>query len=84
MNDYENCVTQNGTENCESEWDLFTQFYWPNYFTDDYEEISGFERYQISINSNMKIQPNFITKDGGLWAGTHYIISGSYEDSWGV
>lgn len=48
----------------------------------EYEEIPGFERYQINIDNNMIIQPSFITDDGQLWSGTHYIVGGSYENSW--
>lgn len=84
LNDYEKCVELNGTENCEEKWDIFTQFYWPNMYSNDYVDINGFERYQISIDSKMTIQPSFITSDGQLWSGTHYIVSGSCEDGWGV
>lgn len=83
MQKYENCVKSNGTINCEYEWDIFTQFYWPNLYTNEYEDIVGYERYQININSDMIIQPSFITQNGKLWAATHYIISGGYEDTWG-
>lgn len=55
-------------------------FYWPNMFTNEYVEISGFERYQINIESNLTIQPSFMTSDGQLWSGTHYIVGGGYEN----
>lgn len=84
LNTYKECVNQKGTSNCEEEWDSFTQFYWPTIFNDNYVDISGFERYQINIDSDMIIQPSYITEDGELFAGTHYIVGGSYEDSWGV
>lgn len=51
-----------------------------NMFTNEYVEISGFERYQINIESNLTIQPSFMTSDGQLWSGTHYIVGGGYEN----
>lgn len=81
---YEDCVSLKNSENCEEIWDNFTQYYWPNIHSSEYEDIPGFERYQISIDADMIIQPSFITEDGELWAGTHYIIGGTYEDSWSV
>ena len=77
---YQYCVKIKGSEKCENEWDLFTQFYWPYMYEDDFVDIPGFERYQINIESNMKIQPPFVTGDEKLWAGTHYIVGGGYED----
>lgn len=84
MKNYEECVSVNGTENCEDKWDSFTQYYWPFVYSNKYVEIPGFERYQITIDSDMIIQPEFITSENNNWAGTHYIIGGSYEDSWSV
>lgn len=84
LNIYEKCVEINGTQNCESQWDSFTQYYWPSRHSDKYEDIKGFERYQINIDSDMVFQPSFITGEGELMAGTHYIVGGSFEDSWGV
>lgn len=81
---YENCVQINGINECENEWDSFTQYYWPNLHSNEYEEISGFERYQINIEKGMIIQPSFINDDGELMTGTHYVVGGSYEDQWGV
>ena len=83
LNEYENCVRNKSVINCEHEWDLFTQYYWPNYFDVEYVDIPGFERYQINIESQI-IQPTFITGQGKLCAGTHYIVGGSYEDRWGL
>ena len=83
LSKYENCAKNKGTKNCEMEWDSFTQYYWPNMHTDKYEDIKGFERYQINIDPNMIIQPSFITENGELLAGTHYIVGGSYEDKFG-
>lgn len=67
---------EKSTEKCEKEWDPFTQFYWPNMFTNEYVNISGFERYQITIDSNMTVQSSFMTSDGQLWSGMHYIVGG--------
>lgn len=53
-------------------------------FTNEYQNISGFERYQINIEPKIVIQPSFQTENGKLWSGTHYIVGGSYEDLWGV
>ncbi|KAK8843040.1 hypothetical protein M9Y10_025228 [Tritrichomonas musculus] len=79
---YKKCTLSNLTGNCENEWDIFTQFYWKNAYSDEYANITGFERYQINIDKNMIIQPSFITDDGKRWSGTHYIIGGGYEDPW--
>lgn len=79
---YERCKSKGDKNNCESERDTFTQYYWPHSFSDKYSNIIGFERYQINIDSNMIIQPSFITKDGHAYSGTHYIIGGGYEDPW--
>lgn len=83
LSKYENCVKNKGTTSCEREWDTFTQYYWPNMHTDKYEDIKGFEKYQINIDSNMIIQPSFITENGELLAGTHYIVGGSFVDKYG-
>lgn len=80
LKSYQRCVEKNGPKNCENEWDSFTQFYWPNMYSNEYADIPGFERYQINIESNMTIQPSFITGEGQLWSGTHYIVGGGYED----
>ena len=53
-------------------------------YSDDFEEIPGFEKYQINISSDFIFQPRFITSNGKLMSGTHYIISGSDEDEWGA
>ena len=82
MNNYKECVSRNSVTKCEREWDSFTQYYWPHSFTDSYENISGFERYQITIDSDTVLQPSFIANDQ-LMAGTHYIIGGGFEDQWG-
>lgn len=81
---YEDCVQVNGISECENEWDSFTQYYWPNFHSNKYEKIPGFERYQINIEKGMTIQPSFINDDGELMSGTHYIVGGSYEDQWGI
>lgn len=78
---YEECLSQNN-RNCDKEWDVFTQYYWPNTFSDEYVNIPGFESYQINIDSDMIIQPSFITDDGKSWPGTHYIVGGGYENKW--
>lgn len=52
LNEYKNCTSMNGTENCENKWDEFTQFYWTTQF-------SGFERYQISIDKNLNFSTFF-------------------------
>ena len=40
-------------------------------FSEDYVNIPGFDRYQINLDINEKIQPTFINEeDGKLWAGT--------------
>lgn len=84
-NIYQRCVLDNGASKCENEWDLFTQAYWSNNFSEDYIEMPGFERYQINLNPNDIIQPSFIdNEDGKLWSGTHYFVGGSYEDEWGI
>lgn len=36
LNSYQNCVSEKSAKNCEEEWDRFTQFYWPNMFTNEY------------------------------------------------
>lgn len=56
---YQNCTSTKGKENCENEWDDFSQFYWSTYYSDDYVDIPGFERYQISIDDNLIFQPSF-------------------------
>ncbi len=84
LTNYEKCVNKSGTKNCEDEWDSFTQHYWPAYHTVYYEDIPGFERYQINIDSETVIQPQFITGDGQLMAGTHYVVGGGYENRWGM
>lgn len=81
---YKDCVSKKGTPNCENEWDNFTQYYWPNYFSDDYADLPGFERYQMTIDKSMIFQPSFISNDGQKYAGLHYIVGGSSEDEWGV
>lgn len=78
---YEECLSQNN-RNCDKEWDVFIQYYWPNTFSDEYANIPGFESYQINIDSDMIIQPSFITDDGKSWSGTHYIVGGGYENKW--
>lgn len=86
LNDYRNCIKlHKKNEKCETEWDKFTQFYWPSTFSDDFVDIPGFERYQINFDSDLIFQPSFVSiENGKLWSGTHYIVGGSYEDSWGV
>ncbi|KAK8835781.1 hypothetical protein M9Y10_040603 [Tritrichomonas musculus] len=84
LKEYEECVSSLGREKCEEKWDDFTQSYWPNEYSDRYEKIPGFERYQIPLKEEMMIQPSFITDKGKYLAGTHYIVGGSYEDSWGI
>lgn len=80
---YENCISANENE-CENEWDIFTQYYWPNMYSNEYVDIPGFEKYQITIDSDMVFQPSFITPDNELMSGTNYIVSGSFEDKWGI
>lgn len=53
-------------------------------FSNQYANISGFERYQITINSDFIFQPSFITSNGKMMSGTHFIVGGSFEDGWGV
>ncbi|KAK8865013.1 hypothetical protein M9Y10_010542 [Tritrichomonas musculus] len=81
---YEQCSSQKGSENCEKEWDIFTQYYWTNMYSKDYVDIPGFEKYQITLNSSTIIQPSFIDPNGQPNAGTHYIIGGSYENKIGI
>lgn len=81
-NIYLNCKTHNITNQCENEWDIFTQYYWSNMFSDEYFNFDGFERYQINIEPNMKIQPSFITNENQLYSGMHYIIGGGFENAW--
>ena len=81
---YEACISTNNKNKCDEEFDEFSQFYWSSHYSDKYEEIPGFERYQIPIEEDLIIQPSFITQEGKLIAGTHYIVGGSYEDSWSV
>lgn len=83
LKEYENCVNNKNVINCENEWDSFTQHFWPNYYTEEYVDIPGFEKYQINIESKI-IQPSFIINNHKKWAGTHYIVGGSYEDRWGL
>lgn len=79
------CILENSADKCKNEWDIFTHLYWPNKFSEDYEDILGFERYQINLESSDIIQPAFINnEDGKLWSGTHYFVGGSYEDRWSV
>lgn len=80
---YDQCTKEKGTVNCENEWDAFTQYYWSNVFTNQYENLKGFERYQITIEPDMIIQPSFIT-DNEKWSGTHYIVGGSYENKYEI
>lgn len=79
---YKNCISEQ-KDNCEKEWDIFTQYYWPNMYSNEYADIPGFERYQITIDSDLICQPSFITSDNKLMSGNHYIVSGSFEDKWG-
>ena len=83
---YETCTSMNNIDKdkCDDEFEEFSQFYWSSHYSDKYEEIPGFERYQIPIEKDLIIQPSFITQEGKLMAGTHYIVGGSYEDNWGV
>lgn len=83
-NTYENCVSEKTTEECEYQWDQFTQYYWPNMYSNEFSDIPGFERYQITIDSDLIFQPSFITSDNKLMSGNHYIVSGSFEDKWGI
>ena len=55
LNIYSKCKIRNETNECENEWDMFTQYYWPHMYTNEYSNIPGFERYQINIDSNMII-----------------------------
>ena len=80
---YDQCAKEKGTVNCENEWDAFTQYYWSNMFTNQYENLKGFERYQITIEPDMIIQPSFITDNEKL-SGTHYIVGGSYENKYEI
>lgn len=68
---YQECVSNNGNDNCNDKWDKFTQYYCLNTFTDDYVDILGFERYQMTFDSKMIIQPSFMTSNGQLMSGTH-------------
>lgn len=63
---------------------MFTQYYWPNMYSDDYIDIPGFEKYQINIDSDMIIQPSFIDSNNQQNSGTHYIVGGSYNDRIGI
>lgn len=84
LNAYENCTIKKGAKKCELEWDNFTQYYWPNLYTEKYANIPGFEMYQITVDSDFVFQPSFITSDGKYMSGTHFIVGGSFEDNWGV
>lgn len=84
LNQYGNCTKTKGDKNCEDKWDLFTQYYWPAMHSVELENITRFERYQITIESDMIILPAFATGDWKLWGGTHYIVGGSYEYEWSV
>ncbi|KAK8847923.1 hypothetical protein M9Y10_018971 [Tritrichomonas musculus] len=77
------CISEQ-KDNCEKEWDIFTQYYWPNMYSNEYADFPGFGRYQIKIDSDLIFQPSFITSDNKLMFGNHYIVSGSFEDKWGI
>ena len=61
LKQYKECVSEKSEERCENEWDNFTQYYWTHSFTDSYVGIPGFERYQITIDSNSIFQPSFFS-----------------------
>lgn len=83
-NNYQDCAVNHSFNYCSEKWDIFTQFYWPTMYNDSYVNISGFERYQDTIHDIHILTPSFMSKDGVLWDGTHYIVGGSYEDNWGI
>lgn len=86
LTNYETCIFNNNNdkEKCEKEFDKFSQFYWPSHYSENYEELPGFERYLIQIDEDLVFQPSFITTQGILFSGTHYIVGGSYEDTWSI
>lgn len=45
LDSYGKCVKEKSIKNCEVEWDTFTQFNWPNIYSDNFIDIPGFERY---------------------------------------
>ncbi|KAK8883655.1 hypothetical protein M9Y10_042752 [Tritrichomonas musculus] len=49
LTNYETCIFNNNNdkEKCEKEFDKFSQFYWSSHYSENYEELPGFERYLI-------------------------------------
>ena len=40
-------------------------------------------RYQIQLTEEYMAQPYIITKNGELYSGTHFVVGGGFEDSYG-
>ena len=80
----QNCLKEQENNECVKEWETYTNKYWQRQ-TDSYvENMKGLEQYQVPIDDNFFIQPDYINlKDNSLMSGTHFIIGGGSEDQWG-
>lgn len=79
---YTTCLQSSTQKNtCQVFWDDFEYNYWSTMYADNYANISGFERYQITIDEDMVIQPQFITSNDEYMSGVHYVVGGGMENS---
>ena len=80
----QNCLKEQENNECVKEWETYTNKYWRKQ-TDSYvESMKGLEQYQVQIDDDFIIQPDYINlKDDSLMSGTHFIIGGGSEDQWG-
>ena len=76
-----NCISQN-ENSCKEEWNIYTNTYWKS-FSEDYQNIKGLEQYQITINGSFLLQPKFIDERGKYMSGTHFLVGGGIENTWG-
>ena len=81
---YQECIKKNSddTTKCKDEWEAYTNEYWKT-FDLEYEELKGFEQYQLTVEDDTIIQPRIVTNNDEKVSGTHFIVGGGFENGFG-